>query len=134
MVGMVEVIIKRCLVGDQKHEFPKYPGNDPDRVEPKKQAEFKPRGKKGINMGIRESMDSSTKTIVLLVLGLACVAALVLLSFKEDEDSSGIRAGIRASVRGSHCHGEVRQVLKQITWEWQLMHSREDPKEQSQQF
>jgi len=60
-------------------------------------------------------MDSSTETTLLMVLGLACVAALVLLPFKEDEDSSGIRAEIQARVRGSHRHGEPRQVSKQIT-------------------
>jgi len=62
-------------------------------------------------------MDPSTETTLLLVLGLACVAALVLLPFKEDEDSSGIRAGVRASVRGSVRRGEPRQVSKQITLE-----------------
>ena len=30
-----------------KHDFPKYPGNNPDWIEPKRQAEFKPRGRTG---------------------------------------------------------------------------------------
>ena len=40
---------------------------------------------------------------------------LVLLPFEEDEDSSDIQVGICAGVRGSHRHGETRQVSKQIT-------------------
>jgi len=62
-------------------------------------------------------MDSSTETTLFLVLGLACVTALVLLPFKEDEDTSGIRAEIRARVRGSPRHREPRQVLKQVILE-----------------
>ena len=64
---------------------------------------------------VGETMDSSTKTTLLVALGLACVAALVLLPYKEDEDSSGIRAEIQVRVRSSHCCGEPRQVSKQIT-------------------
>jgi len=62
-------------------------------------------------------MDSSSETTLLLVLGLTCVVALVLLSFNKDEDSSGTRAEIRARVRGFPHHRETRQVLKQITLE-----------------
>jgi len=57
-------------------------------------------------------MDSSTETTLLLVLGLMCVATLVFLSIKEDEDVSGIRAGIQARVWGSRGHGGQRQVSK----------------------
>jgi len=55
-------------------------------------------------------MNSFTETTLLLVLGLACVVALVLLPFKEDEDASGIRARIRTRVTGSHRRGEPRQA------------------------
>ena len=60
-------------------------------------------------------MDPSIEISLLVILGLACVTALVLLPFKEDEDSSGIRAGIQARVRGSRHCGEQRQVSKQMT-------------------
>jgi len=77
-------------------------------------------------------MDPSTKTTLLLVLGLACVATLVLLLKKESEEQRGVQPS--ASVRGSHHCGGVRQVPEQITLEWQLTNSREDPEEWSQPF
>jgi len=78
-------------------------------------------------------MDSFTKTTLLVALGLACVVMLVLLPFKEDENSSGIRSGIRAKVRGSRSRGEPRQVSNQMARMW-LTHSSENSEELSQQF
>jgi len=57
-------------------------------------------------------MDSSTETVMLLLLGLICMAALTMMPVKEGEDPSGVRAGVGA--RNSHRRGGVRQVLKQI--------------------
>jgi len=78
-------------------------------------------------------MDSFTETTLLLVLGLVCVATLVLLPIKEGEDASGIRAGIQARVRGSRSHGGQGQVSRRISWK-RLTHSRENMEELSQQF
>jgi len=58
-------------------------------------------------------MDPSTETTLLLVLGLACVATLVLFPNKGSKDPRGVQEG--ESGTGSHRHGGVRQVLKQIT-------------------
>ena len=85
-----------------------YPGNYPDRIMPKVRAELRPEGRKAEIGALGEVMDSSTETTLLLVLGLICVATLVLLPIKEDEDASGIQAGIQARVRGSHSHGGQR--------------------------
>jgi len=77
-------------------------------------------------------MDSSTETIMLLLLSLSCVAALIMVPIKEGEDSLGVRANM--GVRGSHRRGGARQVSKQIVSESWLTHSRENPEELSQQF
>ena len=60
-------------------------------------------------------MHPATETTLLMVLGLICVAILVLLPIKEDEDASGIRVGIQARAKGFHHCGEPRQVSKQMT-------------------
>jgi len=78
-------------------------------------------------------MDSFTETTLLLVLGLVCVVSLAFLPIKEDEDASGIRAGIQAGARGSRDHRGQRQVQGQIA-RTRLTHSRENLEELSQQF
>ena len=100
---------------------------------PKVWAELRPEGRKAGNDIIGEIMDSLSETTLLIVLGLACVVVLVLLPFKEDKDASGIRAGIRTRVTGSHRRGEPRRVLTQISRK-RLTYSRENVEEQSQQF
>jgi len=58
-------------------------------------------------------MDSSIETIILLLLGLMCMATLTMMPIKEGEDPSGVRASMGA--RNSHRRVGVRQVSKQTT-------------------
>jgi len=60
-------------------------------------------------------MDSSTETVMLLLLGLICMAALTMMPIKEGKDPSGVQASMGA--RNSHRCGGARQVLKQMTLE-----------------
>jgi len=77
-------------------------------------AELRPEGRKAEMRVVGEVMDSFTETTLLLILGLVCVATLVLLPIKEGEDASGIRAGMQARARGSRHHEEQRQVSRQV--------------------
>jgi len=91
-----------------------YPGNNPEWIMPTGSGGVAQKNRKDIEARIGEAMDSSSETVMLLLLGLICMAVLTMLPIKEGEDPSGVRASIGA--RNSHRRGGVRQVTKQVAW------------------
>ena len=85
---MMEVIIKWCLVSDQNLTSLYTLGITPNGYSQEIQAEFRPKGIRRVDGNVGEVMDPSTETTLLLALGLACVAALVLLLNKESGEKT----------------------------------------------